>query len=51
MARGVLTKYEILSKVLRLKDQLRDETISEEQRLVANRYLNEVLEYLKGFTY
>jgi len=51
MPRGSITKHEMLSKVYKLKDELRNEDKSDEARVLANKYLNQVLDYIETFVY
>ena len=51
MPHGQLTRYEILSKVYRLKDELKNRTCMSEQKYLADEYLNKVLDYINEFTY
>ena len=51
MPRGNLTRYEILSKVYRLKDELKDRPAMSEQKYLADEYLNKVLDYINEYTY
>lgn len=43
MPRNTLTKEELRVKVLNLKTQLSDENCNETSKLIAEKYLNEVL--------
>lgn len=51
MPRVNLTRYEILSKVYRLKDELKDRPAMSEQKYLADEYLNKVLDYINEYTY
>jgi len=52
MPRGKIMKYEILSRIYRLKEELytRDE-IPRKDKKVADEYLNKMLEYVSSFSY
>ena len=49
MPRGQLTRNEILSKVYKLKDELKDQKGLAENKYLANEYLNKVLDYINEF--
>ena len=51
MPHGNLTRYEILSKVYKLKNELHERPVLTEQKALANEYLNKVLDYIGEFTY
>jgi len=51
MPRGQMTRYEILSKLYKLKDNLEDEKSPSEYKYLADRYLNKVLDYVEQFRY
>lgn len=52
MPRGKIMKYEVLSRIYRLKEELytRDE-LSWKDRKVADEYLSKLLEYVSSFSY
>lgn len=49
MPRGQLTRNEILSKVYKLKDELKDQNGLTENKYLADEYLNKVLDYINEF--
>ena len=49
MPTGQLTRYEILSRVYRLKDELKDREELPENKYLADEYLNKVLDYINEF--
>lgn len=49
MPRGQLTRNEILSKIYKLKDELKDQKGLAENKYLANEYLNKVLDYINEF--
>jgi len=51
MPRGQMTRYEILARVYRLKDELKDRQEKAENKYLADEYLNKVLDFIKEFTY
>jgi len=51
MPRGQLTRYEILSKVYKLKDELKNKKALSEQKYLADEYLNKVLDFIGEFNY
>ena len=51
MPRGNLTRYEMLSKVYELKDELKDRKELSGRKGLADEYLNKVLDYLNTFRY
>ena len=51
MPHGNLTRYEILTKVYKLKNELNEKPVMCEQKALANEYLNKVLDYIGEFTY
>lgn len=51
MPRGQMTRYEILSKLYKLKNNLEDEEAPSEYKYLADRYLNKVLDYVEQFRY
>ena len=51
MPHGQMTRYEILSKVYRLKDELKEREGKTENKYLADEYLNKVLDYINEFTY
>jgi hypothetical protein len=48
---GNLTRYEILTKVYKLKNELEERPDSTTEKYLANEYLNKVLDYINEFTY
>jgi len=50
MPRGELKRYEILSRVYKLKEELKYRDDCRDKRL-ADEYLNKVLEYIEQFHY
>mgnify|MGYP003119065306 CR=1 FL=1 len=51
MPRGQMTRYEVLSKVYKLKNELDGENCSSIHKQIANKYLDELLLYLNSFSY
>jgi hypothetical protein len=51
MPRGQMTRYEILSRVYKLKDELKDRDGVTEDKYLAEEYLNKVLDFINEFTY
>jgi len=51
MPHGQLTRYEILSKIYKLKDELKYRQCEVETKYLADEYLNKVLDYINEFTY
>lgn len=51
MPRGPITRYEILSKLFKLKDELKDRDNLTEHKALADEYLNKVLDYVNTFNY
>jgi hypothetical protein len=51
MPRGQMTRYEILSRVYKLKDELKDREDVAENKYLADEYLNKVLDFINEFTY
>ena len=51
MPRGQMTRYEILSRVYKLKDELKDRKDVTENKYLADEYLNKVLDFINEFTY
>ena len=51
MPRGQMTRYEILARVYRLKDELKDRQEEAEKKYLADEYLNKVLDIINEFTY
>jgi len=49
MPRGIITKNDLLSKVYKLKNELKDRRDTVESKYLADQYLNKVLDYLKEF--
>ena len=48
---GNLTRYEILSKVYNLKNELKDRKEPSSKKVLADEYLNKVLDFIGEFTY
>lgn len=51
MPRGQITRYEIQSRLFRIKDELKDESAPSEYKYLADQYLNKVLDYVEQFRY
>lgn len=51
MPRGQMTRYEILARVYKLKDELKDRDGVTEDKYLADEYLNKVLDFINEFTY
>jgi len=51
MPHSELKRYEILSRVYRLKEEVRTRSMSNDRRAGADEYLNKVLDYIGEFTY
>ena len=51
MPRGKIMKYEILSRIYRLKEELYTRDISKKDKRVADEYLNKLLEYVSSFSH
>jgi len=51
MPRGQLTRYEILSKVYNLKNELKERQELSSKKYLADEYLNKVLSYVEQFRY
>tara|TARA_B100001287_G_scaffold214347_1_gene183249 strand:+ start:8986 stop:9159 length:174 start_codon:yes stop_codon:yes gene_type:complete len=51
MPRGPITRYEIQSKLFKLKDELKVENAPSEYKYLADQYLNKVLDYVETFRY
>jgi len=51
MPHGNLTRYEMLSKVYKLKDELKDRKELSEKKGLADEYLNKVLDFIGEFNY
>jgi hypothetical protein len=51
MPHGNLTRYEMLSKVYKLKDELHRRQELSSKKVLADEYLNKVLDYIGEFTY
>ena len=51
MPHSELKRYEILSRVYRLKEEVRTRSMSKDKKEGANEYLNKVLDYIGEFTY
>ena len=49
MPRGQLTRYEILSKVYKLKNELKEREGLAENKYLADEYLNKVLDCINEF--
>ena len=50
MPRGIVTKNDLLSKLYKLKNELKDRKDTAESKYLADQYLNKVLDYLKEFS-
>tara|TARA_Y100000996_G_C22549345_1_gene653136 strand:- start:943 stop:1164 length:222 start_codon:yes stop_codon:yes gene_type:complete len=51
MPRGQITRYEIQSRLFKIKDELRGENAPSEYKFLADQYLNKVLDYVEQFRY
>ncbi len=51
MPRGPITRYEIQSKLFKIKDQLKEENAPSEYKYLADQYLNKILDYVETFRY
>ena len=51
MPRGMITRYEIQSRLFKIKDELKEESAPLEQKYLADQYLNKVLDYVEQFRY
>ena len=51
MPHGELKRYEILSKVYRLKEEVSTRELTKERRDGADEYLNKVLDFISEYTY
>jgi hypothetical protein len=51
MPHSELKRYEILSKVYKLKDELHTRHEPSSKKVLADEYLNKVLDYIGEFTY
>jgi len=51
MPHGELKRYEIISKVYKLKNELKDRHEASSKKVLADEYLNKVLDYIGEFTY
>jgi hypothetical protein len=51
MSQGELKRYEILSKIYKLKEEVRTSNMPTERMAGADEYLNKVLDYLGEFSY
>jgi len=51
MPHSELKRYEILSKVYKLKDELKTRHEPSSKKVLADEYLNKVLDYIGEFTY
>lgn len=51
MPHSELKRYEILSKVYKLKDELHTRQELSSKKVLADEYLNKVLDYIGEFTY
>ena len=49
MPTGQLTRNDILSRVYRLKDELKSREVKTESKYLADEYLNKVLDYINEF--
>ena len=48
MPRGMITRYEIQSRLFKIKDELKEENAPSEQKYLADQYLNKVLDCLNS---
>ena len=51
MPRGMITRYEIQSRLFKIKDELKEENAPFKQKYLADQYLNKVLDYVEQFRY
>ena len=51
MPRGMITRYEIQSRLFRIKDELKEDNSPSDQKYLADQYLNKVLDYVEQFRY
>ena len=51
MPRGRLTRYEMLSHMYSLKNDLKERPDSATEKYLADQYLNRVLDFINQFTY
>ena len=51
MPRGQITRYEIQSRLFRIKDELKEDNSPSDQKYLADQYLNKVLDYVEQFRY
>ena len=51
MPRGMITRYEIQSRLFKIKNELKEENAPSEQKYLADQYLNKVLDYVEQFRY
>jgi hypothetical protein len=51
MPRGQITKYEMQSRLFKIKNELKQENSPSEFKLLADYYLNKVLDYVEQFRY
>ena len=51
MPRGKIMKYEVLSRIYRLKEELNGRELPRKDKKVADEYLNKLLEYVSSFSY
>ncbi len=51
MPRGMITRYEIQSRLFKIKNELKEESAPPEQKYLADQYLNKVLDYVEQFRY
>ncbi len=51
MPRGQITRYEIQSRLFKIKDELKEESAPSEYKFLADQYLNKVLDYVEQFRY
>ena len=51
MPRSNITRYEMLSKLYHLKDELKERNEETENKYLADEYLNKVLDFINTFNY
>ena len=51
MPRGKIMRYEVLSRIYKLKEELHTRDIPKKDKRVADEYLNKLLEYVSSFSY
>jgi len=49
MPRGQITKYEMQSRLFKIKNELKQENFPSEFKHLADHYLNKVLDYVEQF--